>query len=513
MTRPVKHVATRACVVFVLGILVVSLAGVLPGTRTARAAGAVIHLTPCCDPTSGTPKSKVTVKGSGFGSAEQVVIDFDATQVGSATTSSGAFQTKVIVPATAQPGVHTISAHGLSSGLTASAPFIVRTTWEGMGYLPQGGRFNPYENTVNAGNAAQLALDWSLSTASAVASSPAEVHNIIYEATSAGTLYAVTDATGGIVWNVSIGSTTTSSPEVEDQIIYIGADDGLLRALSATAGALLWSGATGGAIDSAPVDAENLSGTVKAMMIVGSTDGKLYAFDSFGCGTGVTSCSPLWAGITGGAIHSSPAVSGGVVYVGSDDGKLYAFNVNGCGGLSCAPTWTAATGAAIRSYPAVANGVVYVSSTDGKLYAFKAGGCGSATCAPIWVSAINGALHSSPAVANGVVYVGSDDGKLYAFKAGGCGAAACAPVWTGATGGALHSSPAVANGVIYVGSDDGKLYAFKVGCASGGGSCSPIWSASLGGPVESSPAMANGSVYAGANSNTLYAFHLPGATP
>ena len=51
---------------------------------------------------------------------------------------------------------------------------------------------------------------------------------------------------------------------------------------------------------------------------------------------------------TGGAVTSSPAVAGGVVYVGATDGKLYAFDANGVTGCSgtpktCTALWTAAT--------------------------------------------------------------------------------------------------------------------------------------------------------------------------
>ncbi|WIG58628.1 MAG: hypothetical protein OJF49_001374 [Ktedonobacterales bacterium] len=501
-----------------IAVLCLLLAALLPiglfaGVRLTQAASPKIHLEPCCDPTSGTPASNFRIKGTYFGATEQVTITFDSAQIGIATTdSTGVFKTKLKVPATAQPGKHTVTAHGQTSGLSASATFLVRTTWEGFGYLPFGGRYNSFENTIAPGNVANLTLDWSYAAGSAVVSSPAEVHNVIYAASQSGTLFALADATGASAWSYPIGSAVASSPEVEDQVIYIGADDGKLYAIS-TAGAFLWSGATGGAIRSAPVDAEGLSGSVDAMIIAGSNDGSLYAFNADGCGAGVTSCSPLWTGATGGAINSSPSYNRGVVYVGSDDGKLYAFNVYGCGAATCAPLWTGATGGAITSYPAVVNGVVYVSSSDGKLYAFNSAGCGSATCSPLWAGVTSGTNLSSPAFAKGAVYVGASDGKLYAFSAAGCGAATCAPLWTGATGGAIASSPAIANGLVYVGSDDGKLYAFKVGCASGGASCAPLWTGVTGGAITSSPAVANGVVNVGSDDGKLYAFHLPGATP
>jgi hypothetical protein len=95
-----------------------------------------------------------------------------------------------------------------------------------------------------------------------------------------------------------------------------------------------------------------------------------------------------------------------MVYVGSDDGKLYAFNAS-----DGTPLWTGATGGAVDSSPAVAGGVVYVYSNDGNLDAFSASGCGAATCSRLWTGAIGfvlgGVNPSSPAVANGVVYVSS----------------------------------------------------------------------------------------------------------
>ncbi len=62
------------------------------------------------------------------------------------------------------------------------------------------------------------------------------------------------------------------------------------------------------------------------MVYIGSDDGRLYAF-AVRCNTGGGTCTPLWAGGTGGRIWSSPAVADGVVYVGSWDGRLYAFDL------------------------------------------------------------------------------------------------------------------------------------------------------------------------------------------
>ena len=138
-------------------------------------------------------------------------------------------------------------------------------------------------------------------------------------------------------------------------------------------------------------------------------------------------CTPLWTATTGGAVDDTPAVSGSTVYVGSTDGKLYAFDATGatnCVSAVCSPLWTAPTGGPITfSSPAVdGGGAVFVGSTDGKLYAFDANGvngCTAGVCSPLWTMATGGSIVSSPAVFNNIAYVGSSDHKLYAVDATG----------------------------------------------------------------------------------------------
>src|SRR6478672_6460209 len=109
-----------------LGLVILVLAGILHGSAQAGTRPAAIRLVPSVGP----PTSQVTVVGRRFGSQEDVVIRFDGTLVGSATTdSTGAFNAAVDVPAKALPGSHSISARGRSSHLKARATFLVRTDW------------------------------------------------------------------------------------------------------------------------------------------------------------------------------------------------------------------------------------------------------------------------------------------------------------------------------------------------------------------------------------------------
>jgi outer membrane protein assembly factor BamB len=257
-----------------------------------------------------------------------------------------------------------------------------------------------------------------------------------------------TDNVSGLklFWKASTKGKVSSSPTVANGVVYVGSDDGNLYAFDTNNGATLWNALTGGSIHSSPAVAPN------RVVYAGSDDGYLYAFDP---GTGN---KPLWTAKTGNSITSSPTLVNGIVYIGSWDKTLYAFNATSGG----KPLWTFSTGNALFGSPAVVNGVVYIGSRDGNLYAFNAiSNLGSELWHALTSSANNtgnNGIETSPTVANGVVYIASDDGHLYAFNANTGGT----PLWTFPVG-AFYSCPAVVNGVIYIGSEfNNALYAFHL---------------------------------------------------
>ena len=113
----------------------------------------------------------------------------------------------------------------------------------------------------------------------------------------------------GFLWLLKIGRGDTTSPVVVGDTMYLGCDNKLL-AIDLQSHKVLWGFATGGAVRSSPA-------VVGSVVFVGSEDGRLYAVDA---ATG----EKLWDFLTGGKITSSPAVVNGVVYVGSHDGNVYA---------------------------------------------------------------------------------------------------------------------------------------------------------------------------------------------
>jgi hypothetical protein len=93
--------------------------------------------------TVGPPTSSVLVSGSGLAANDVFNIEFDGAIVGQANgNGSGAFSGFALqVPASALPGVHTVSAvpqDGIGGSATAS--FRVQTDWPQFGFNAQGTR-------------------------------------------------------------------------------------------------------------------------------------------------------------------------------------------------------------------------------------------------------------------------------------------------------------------------------------------------------------------------------------
>jgi hypothetical protein len=54
--------------------------------------------------------------------------------------------------------------------------------------------------------------------------------------------------------------------------------------------------------------------------------GNIYAYLAAGCGQ--LRCPPVWTAPAGGDSHSSPAVSGGMVFVAGNDAILHAYGLD-----------------------------------------------------------------------------------------------------------------------------------------------------------------------------------------
>jgi hypothetical protein len=156
----------RVAGVFAASVVLIALAP--PG-----ATGAVLDPAISLRPHHGPPTTRTEVHGTGFGPTEEVVITFDAKQVGAAATDgAGSFSTRVIVPGSAKPGRHRVTATGQPSGLSASARFIVRTDWRDFRRDRANSGFNPYENVIRPSNVNRLQAVWRHPTGNLIYASP-----------------------------------------------------------------------------------------------------------------------------------------------------------------------------------------------------------------------------------------------------------------------------------------------------------------------------------------------------
>lgn len=430
--------------------------------------------------TFGPPTTNLKVTGVGFGASEMVVITFDASQVGTATTdSSGSFSTKIIVPASSLPGHHTVKTTGNTSHLSARATFLVRTNWVMSGFDPQGDNTNPYENALNTGNVSSLTQDWEQQQLNGPPNATPIVYNgILYE--GASEFYAFNASTGTPLWTYPV-STDVAAAATND-IVYVSSDQ--LYALHAKTGKLLWSAQTGGSYYSSPI-------VVNGIVYAGSWgNSALYAFNA-------TTGALIWTASTANPVYGTPVVTNGIAYVLA--GYLYAFDAKN-GNLLWKDSLPSGYGATL----AAEKGIIYTNVSNGTLSALN-----GATGQTIWTVSMSEAPLDdlAPAIANGVVYVAAN--YLYAFNA-----QTGTQIWSVSLNDAPACAPTVANGVLYMSESFEGVGFFAFGAATG----KYLWSRGTGNnSSNASVVIVNGNVYgtdvsSERNSGDLYAYHLPSST-
>jgi outer membrane protein assembly factor BamB len=249
------------------------------------------------------------------------------------------------------------------------------------------------------------------------------------------------------VWNVELDAGVRSSVSYDDGTGIVGTDDGL-AALHAASGEVAWRAPRGGAVESTPAvtggaadgDASSEDATGR-VVVAGANDGTVAAH-------ALADGAEQWSVETGDRVISSPAVRDATVFVGSDDGSLYALTL-----ADGAEQWRFDTGGPVVSSPAATAETVAVGSADGSVYAIDA-----ATGGERWRFDTDGPVHSSPAIgrdeSGGTVYVGSRDRHLYAIDLGDG-----SERWRFQADNWVDSSPALAYGAVFVADQSGNLYA------------------------------------------------------
>ena len=223
-----------------------------------------------------------------------------------------------------------------------------------------------------------------------------------------------------IGWSPGWGATAAS-----DGVVYVGTRQGDMLALDTNADGnlrpgeqIIWGftppegGDLGGSFGTPAVG--------KDLVYVGlrgnrdGEGGKLYGLSKTR-GTGSNLLAGEWSKSLEGGIVGGPVIGEGIVLVGSDDGKLYAFD-----SATGQRAGTFASGGRIWSAPAIFDGVAYFGSMDRYIYAVSLEGRLSQGNL-LWKFKTGGAIVGTPILVEGpqglMVVVGSFDKKLYALKA------------------------------------------------------------------------------------------------
>ena len=154
-----------------------------------------------------------------------------------------------------------------------------------------------------------------------------------------------------------------------------------------------------------------------------------------------------WSYEAAGAITSTAAIAGGVVYVGSEEQTLYALDL-AAGGLK----WRYEATDAIESSPTVIDGIVVFGDDAGVLHA-----CDAQTGAARWTFKTDGQIISSVNCCDGRLVFGSYDGRLYCLQA-----ADGALLWKYELEDRAHATPAIAGPHVLIAGCDAHLHVVKL---------------------------------------------------
>ena len=255
----------------------------------------------------------------------------------------------------------------------------------------------------------------------------------LFIGTRQGELRALDRHTGETLWKFPLKGEERNRavygvPAVTEDRLYLGGYDSFLYSLSHDGGSE-WEERVGDSIVGGPLVVDNT-------LVVGSSDGNLYAFDT-------EKELELWRFPVGAEVWSAPAAADGIVYFGSLDHNVYAVDLE-----EGSRVWQFETAGAVAAAPLVVGGTVYVGSFDGVFYALDA-----KTGDEEWRFEEASNWYWAGAVAGeGAVYAPSLDGNLYALDA-----STGELLWTLETDGPVVGSPAIVSDMIAVGSGDGKI--------------------------------------------------------
>ena len=274
---------------------------------------------------------------------------------------------------------------------SSSVPIYVTNTWAQFGDTPDLNAYDPndevFANHIGVSAGSFLQQSWSFTAGAPVDGSVDVLDGTAYFADQAGTVYAVSDATGMSIWTTQLrGSPTiTSTPAITSTgLVVVTTSGGSVVALDDSTGAQAWTAKLSGGLASPAV----AGGSV----YVGSTDGTFYALDestgatrwTFAAGSaisraatfigewvvfGTAGSTDYWLVAKTGDVRWNLPEMGPVAGVAGADGFSVTTDTNGYIRGAKAPTddwqaWQASQGSDLAAAPAVVNGEVFVAGMN-----------------------------------------------------------------------------------------------------------------------------------------------------
>jgi serine/threonine protein kinase/outer membrane protein assembly factor BamB len=303
---------------------------------------------------------------------------------------------------------------------------------------------------------------------------------------------AVTDKRVAWVHKADGPVRTGAAISADGGTVYIGSDRGTVYMLDAASGRLVGTHRVGGAVTGLTMGGVGAAGDT---LLVGSTDGKVYAFTTGGQGATWTSQA------AGAAIVGAPTSGGKAVYVGSRDGNFYAINL-----ISGQREWQAKTGVAMPSPPW--NHTVWAGSQDGTMYVFH-----TDDGKLLDKVAVHAPVSAAPLDVIGQAYVATSKGVVYdLFYEDLLNGTSTTVNWTFQGDGAIMGTPVPAgNGdTFFAATVRGTVYAIQPGSDIGNEPGTALWHLRPGGPVRSGLAFHDNVLYVGSDDGYLYAIDTTG---
>ena len=329
--------------------------------------------------------------------------------------------------------------------------------------------------------------------------------DLLFVGASDGRLSAISTADGARAWSSELKAPIRATPTLRGRRLYVATDRALF-ALDAGTGRQYWTAPLGAQLGPRlPVsdgksewDHYSSSAIVhRGLVLAGSRDGCVYAFDESGGGR-------RWRTCLGKMVTATPAVSGDAVFVGAFDGRAYALSL-----ADGSERWRYDTRAPLPRDAVVAGRNVLFGSRTYELIALDKRSGKPAWTRYFWYSWID----SPPVVDRGTIFVGSSDALMVQALDAASGRrlwASRLPGWSWArpalTAGSLYA--AVAGTRSYIGPRDGALAAIDRGTGALRWLFRPEFStadAVFG--FASSPVTDGGRVYAADLKGTIYAFN------